>query len=291
MTDQVDPDSNHPSQPSSEPADQLPPRPPEIGDLIHPFSQLGANSYLTYGLLTIICVIFVYQYAAQISGQEIFDVIWRRCYSGSKLVHDFAGCGPAMIEGGEMWRLFTMMFLHADPTHIAFNAIALYVLGQDMERVYGVGRYLFIYIFGGLAGSLLSFAINGIDEFSVGASGAIFALAGVNLAFFYVYKDKLGQFGQDRFQSMLRVVGINLFIGLVLIRVNNWAHIGGLLGGIALGYMFIPWYTVVETIPQVKIEDANSLSKKSVQAGLVVVGTAALAYILWYIWYFMTGPF
>ncbi|MEM8859868.1 MAG: rhomboid family intramembrane serine protease, partial [Chloroflexota bacterium] len=89
----------------------------------------------------------------------------------------------------------------------------------------------------------------------------------------------------------LRVVGINLLIGLVLIRVNNWAHIGGLVGGLALGYMFLPWYTVVETIPQVQIEDANSLSKKSVQAILVVVGTVALSYALWYFWRLMTVPF
>ena len=288
MTDQIEPESTNLPPEAQKP---IPLRPPEVGDLIHPFTQLAPNSYLTYGLLIIICAIFVVQYAIQASGPEIFDVIWARCYSGSKIVHDFAGCGPAMIEGGEMWRLFTMMFLHADPTHIAFNAIALYVLGRDMERVYGPVRFLFLYIFGGLAGSLLSFGINGMDEFSVGASGAIFAIAGVNLAFFYAYKDKLGQFGQERFQSMIRVVGINLLIGLLLIRVNNAAHIGGLLGGILLGYMFIPWYTVVETIPKIQIQDANSLSKKSFQALLVVGGTAVLSYALWYFWRLMTVPF
>jgi membrane associated rhomboid family serine protease len=162
------------------------PRPPQIGDMAHPFSQLAPDTYVTYALLTIIGVIFLVQYGQLTGNFPAFDIVWRSCYNGSKIVHDWAGCGPAMVEGGELWRLFTLMFLHGDPTHIAFNAIALYSLGMDMERIYGRYRFLFIYIFGGLFGSLLSFAIRGPNEFTVGASGAIFALAGMNLAFFYI---------------------------------------------------------------------------------------------------------
>ena len=111
MTDQPDPESTSQSTETPKP---VPPRPPEIGDLVHPFSQLAPNTYITYGMLAIICFIFVVQYGIQVSGPELFDVIWARCYSGSKIVHDYAGCGPAMIQGGEMWRLFTMMFDNLD---------------------------------------------------------------------------------------------------------------------------------------------------------------------------------
>ncbi|MFK7805478.1 MAG: rhomboid family intramembrane serine protease [Anaerolineae bacterium] len=261
------------------------PRPPQVGDMVHPFSQLNQNTYVTYTLLAIIGVIFVVQYGQQTGSFGTFDAIW--CTRESKILHDWAGCGPAMVEGGQLWRLFTLMFLHGNPTHIAFNAIALYSLGMDMERIYGQYRFLFIYIFGGLFGSLLSFAVRGSDEFTVGASGAIFAIAGMNLSFFYMYRDKLGDMGEQRFQSMLRMVGINLVIGFLLIRVNNLGHIGGLIGGILLGYMFIPWYTVTETIPSVEVSDQNSLTVKSVQALSIVLTTVGLALAIWYYWRFL----
>jgi len=261
------------------------PRQPRIGDMAHPFSQLAPNTYVTYTLLTIIGVIFLAQYGQQTGSFGTFDAVW--CTSESKILHDWAGCGPAMVEGGQLWRLFTLMFLHGNPTHIAFNAIALYSLGMDMERIYGPYRFLFIYIFGGLAGSLLSFAVRGSQEFTVGASGAIFAIAGMNLAFFYMYRDKLGEMGEQRFQSMIRMVGINLVIGFLLIRVNNLGHIGGLIGGVLLGYMFIPWYTVTETIPSVEVTDQNSLEAKSGQAFSIALATIGLALAIWYYWRFL----
>ena len=285
--EKIDQQENEEKDSQTYPTSKPPPRPPEIGDMAHPFSQLTQNTYVTYTLLTLIGVIFLIQYGQQTGTFGTFDIIWRSCYNGSKIVHDWAGCGPAMVEGNELWRLFTLMFLHGNPTHIAFNAIALYSLGMDMERIYGRYRFLFIYIFGGLFGSLLSFAIRGPNEFTVGASGAIFAIAGMNLSFFYLYRDKLGEMGEQRFQSMLRMVGINLVLGFVIIRVNNLGHIGGLLGGMLLGYVFIPWYTVTETIPSIEVSDENSLAVKSGQAFAVVAATIGLALAIWYYWRFL----
>ena len=155
-----------------------------------------------------------------------------------------------------------------------------------MERIYGPVRYLFLYIFGGLCGSLLSFAVRGPNEFTVGASGAIFALAGMNLAFFYAYRNRLGDMGEARFRSMLQMVGINLVIGFLLIRVNNLGHIGGLIGGMALGYLFLPWYTVRETIPSIEVADENSLQARTVWVAAIVAATFALAYLIR--WYWLT---
>lgn len=276
-------ENDSPSSPAPRP-NPPPSRPPEIGDMVHPFSRLSPDTNVTFALLGIIVVIFLLQSVEQ---PNFFNVTWPSCFGGSKILHDWASCGPAMIQGGELWRLFTLMFLHGNAAHIGFNALALYSLGMDMERIYGRYRFLFIYIFGGLVGSLLSFLVSGPREFSVGASGAIFAVAGMNLAFFYSYRNKLGKFGEERFRSMLRVVGINLVIGFVLIRVNNLAHIGGLLGGAALGYLFLPWYTVTETIPDVRVADSNSLKAKSGQAAAVVFVIIGAALAIWYYWRFL----
>ena len=271
--------------------DEVPAPPPVmIGGLVHPFSRLIETPIITYTLVTIIGFIFLLQLGEQSTGAAPFDVQWPSCNDGYRLTHDFAGCGAAVIYGQEFYRMFTLMFLHGNSTHIAFNAIALYALGRDMERVYGRTRFLYIYFVGGFVGSLFSLAFRGVTEFSVGASGAIFAIAGMNLAFFYRYRNRLGDAGEQNFQGMLRMVGINLVIGLVLIRVNNLAHIGGLLGGMALGYIFAPWHVVTQIVPEITVSDQNTLIKKSGSAlGIIFLLSAATA-ATWYFWRFVLAP-
>ncbi len=283
------PDSGEQNSPSTQPA-ITPIRLPEIGDLAHPFSHLEKTTYITYGLVVIIGLIFLVQMGEQSTGPYLFDVEWRSCYDGTRISHDWAACGAAMVYGQQFYRMLTSMFLHGSTTHIAFNAIALYSLGLDMERIYGRGRYLFIYFMGGLFGSLLSFIFRGPSEFSVGASGAIFAIAGMNLAFFYMYRNKLGDMGEQRFQSMLRMVGINLVIGFVLIRINNYAHIGGLIGGAVLGYLFLPWYTVTQVKPSLESRDQNSLAAKPGLAVAVVLVFLALTLATWTMWRYVSPP-
>ena len=174
--------NSHPSENEAQEQSIRPiPRPLQIGDLAHPFSQLIPNTVVTYTLVTIIGVIFLIQLGEQSTGPYLFDVQWNRCYDGTRIVHDWAGCGVAILYGQQFYRMFTLMFLHGSPTHLAFNAIALYSLGRDMERIYGRARFLYVYFIGGFMGSLLSLAFRGPNEFTVGASGAIFALSLIHI--------------------------------------------------------------------------------------------------------------
>lgn len=295
VMDEEELQNSHPANSPEEPTPRAEPqvvvqRPPEVGDLAHPFSQLIPNTYVTYTLVVIIGIIFLVQLGEQSTGPYPFDVQWPSCYDGTRISHDWAGCGAAVIYGQQFFRMFTLMFLHGSTTHIAFNAIALYSLGRDMERIYGRGRFLYIYFVGGFMGSLLSLAFRGPAEFTVGASGAIFAIAGMNLAFYYMYRQRLGEMGEQQYQSMLRMVGINLVIGILLIRVNNYAHIGGLLGGALLGYLFIPWHTVQQLTPKVLTADENSLATKSGLAISIVFILTALTIAVWAIWRFVLSP-
>lgn len=143
------------------------------------------------------------------------------------LVNLFANYGPLVLEG-EYYRLFTSMFLHANILHIGFNMYALYILGQQAEGFFGKGKFLAVYVLSGLSGSLLSILLNQ-GAVSLGASGAIFGILGALLYFGYNYRVYLGN---SLVKDILPVIFINLALGFMMPGVDNFAHIGGLVGGI-----------------------------------------------------------
>lgn len=196
-------------------------------DYIDPFQVPLVKPYVTYILIGIIAIIWLLEEVAGGSGSSLVLIRFGATFGSS-------------ILAGDVWRLFTAMFLHASPLHFLFNAYALYVLGRDMEAIYKPDRFLFIYLLSGLFGNVASFAYHGIDEFSVGASGAVFGVMGMNAAFFYFHRHRLGQFGQVQMQRTLRLLLINLLIGFSIASINNIAHIGGFVAGCVLGYVFVP---------------------------------------------------
>ena len=145
------------------------------------------------------------------------------------IVNEFCVYGP-LIRLGEYYRLLTGIFLHGDIFHLLFNCYALYIIGSQMESFMGKGKYLVIYLFSGLIGSLASIALNG-DTPSVGASGAIFGLMGSMLYFGYHYRVYLGNVLKSQ---LIPLIMINLVLGAITPGIDNYAHIGGLIGGILM---------------------------------------------------------
>jgi rhomboid protease GluP len=148
----------------------------------------------------------------------------------------------AIAQNGEYYRFLTVMFLHANLIHIGFNAYALYSLGPEAERIYGTARFLALYFIAGLAGSVTSYAFNPAN--GVGASGAIFGLIGGLAAFYYVARGVLGEVSRQQLGSLITVIMINLFIGFSSPVIDNTAHIGGLIGGAAVGWLLAPRYAI-----------------------------------------------
>jgi rhomboid protease GluP len=150
------------------------------------------------------------------------------------------------------------MFLHIGLMHLFFNSYALFAFGIEVERLYGSPRFLVIYLLAGLWGSLISFAFG--PNLSAGASGAIFGLLGVMLAFFRRHREIFGEWGRQRLLNLLGVAVLNLVLGFTVPGIDNLAHLGGLLSGAALGWLLAPQYEVRrdgEGVPQVK--DRTSL--------------------------------
>lgn len=141
------------------------------------------------------------------------------------LISSGAKYNPAMIEG-EWWRLISSMFLHIGLLHLFMNMLALYYLGLTVERIYGSGRFLFIYFLAGIAGSLTSFAFS--INVSAGASGAIFGLFGALLFFGIIHKKV---FFQTMGRNIITIVAINIVLGLVVPQIDMGAHLGGLIAG------------------------------------------------------------
>lgn len=143
----------------------------------------------------------------------------------------FANYGPA-VEFGQIYRLFSSIFLHVSIFHFIFNMYALYIIGPQIENFFGKWRYLIIYLGSGLIGNLLSLAFN-LGTFSLGASGAIFGLLGSLLYFGYHYRVYLDSVIKSQ---IIPLIAMNLLIGFMSTGIDNAAHIGGLIGGVLFSW-------------------------------------------------------
>lgn len=128
-------------------------------------------------------------------------------------------------------RIFTSMFLHVSIVHLILNMYSLYVLGSQLESFYGKFKFLVIYLVSGIAGNLLTLPLLQSNVVSVGASGAIFGLMGSLLYFGYHYRVYLGTVIKSQ---IIPLIVLNLLIGFLVTSINNFAHIGGLVGGILI---------------------------------------------------------
>ncbi len=155
-------------------------------------------------------------------------------FPGRTMLHFGANFGPYTLSG-DWWRLATYMFLHGGILHIAFNMWCLWDLGALCESLYGRWTYAAIYFITGIAAGLASVGWNP-GVLSVGASGAIFGLAGALIASFYLGEFSLPQVAiKGTLTSLLFFAGFNLFFGSMFSGVDNAAHVGGLVSGLILG--------------------------------------------------------
>lgn len=127
------------------------------------------------------------------------------------------------------WTLLSASFLHGSLLHLLFNMAALNQLGRLCAEIFGLHRFLIIYIVSGIIGFYLS-TLAGI-MLTIGASASLCGLIG---ALLYYGKSRGGEYGQMVVQQVRGwIIGLVL-IGLFLPSINNWGHGGGLLGGLAL---------------------------------------------------------
>ncbi|GAA0077528.1 rhomboid family intramembrane serine protease [Clostridium sp. CTA-5] len=191
--------------------------------------EVKVNKYLNNKRITLIIMginIILFLVTAFLS-KSIFSI-------DVDVLIDFGAKYNKLIYEGEIWRLVTCAFLHGGLIHISGNMYMLYILGPQVEKIYGIKNYISIYLISSITGSLLSFLLS--PYVSIGASGAIFGLLGAILVFAIKERHKIEK------SSIINLIGIivlNLIIGFSIANVDNKAHIGGFLGGIISGYLIL----------------------------------------------------
>jgi rhomboid protease GluP len=200
----------------------------------------SSGPILAYGILALNIVVFVIDH-----------------YLLNGKLSELGAKDNASILAGQLWRFVTPMFLHVNEIHIAVNSYSLFIIGPQVERSFGHWRFAAIYLLSGIAGAIASF-IFGIYP-SVGASGALFGLIGALLPLLYRNRSVLAD-TRRRMVSIVQVIVINLAIGL-LPGIDDWAHIGGLVGGLSLGWFATPLYKVLTDIDgSIRVKDESSAS-------------------------------
>jgi rhomboid protease GluP len=178
------------------------------------------------------------------------------------------------IRAGQLWRFITPMLLHGSIMHIGFNMYALYAFGVSLERRYGHGRFFLLYFLSGIAGAVFSFLFS--INYSIGASGAIFGLVGAEGIFLYRNRKLFGGQVRRAINNVIFVVVINLLLGLNP-GIDNWGHIGGLLGGLVFSWFAGPIWHVEGIYPNLHVVDEREPRDTivAVVTGALIFGTLA----------------
>lgn len=162
-------------------------------------------------------------------------IIYLICTRYGNLLYNIGDLsGTAVCEKYEFYRIFTSMFLHAGVDHLFSNMIALYFLGEIIEREYGHIRYAFLYFGAGMiaaAASVASQYIMGDFTGSVGASGAIYGLLGALLWLLLTHR---GHYREVTLPRLLFYLLYSFYSGFQGTNIDNAAHIGGLIGGFVI---------------------------------------------------------
>jgi rhomboid protease GluP len=183
--------------------------------------------------ITITCFgLYVLALALDLTNVLSFDNIFSALSPSGQSLLKLGMGGRIPLQYGNWWTLITATYLHGSVFHILFNMLWLRQIGHLVEELFGVSRFFIIYTFAGLTGSLLSVAAG--TPFFVGASGAIFGLFG---ALIYYGWHRGGTFGGNIFRQMIIWAGIAFIMGFFVTNVDNWGHLGGLLGGALAAYL------------------------------------------------------
>jgi rhomboid protease GluP len=246
---------------------------------------------VTYVLLGLSVLVFLLQMASQalfgagassdLSTQILSYAAQLRPYLPA-LTERLGGDLPAalgikineLIALGELWRLFTPMLLHGSLLHIGFNMYALFIFGPGLERHFGHARFLALYILSGFAGNVASLMFSAAP--SLGSSTAIFGLLGAQGVFLYQNREMFGGSARRALNNIISIAVINLIIGLSP-GIDNWGHMGGLVGGTLFAWFAGPLLGLEGFQPQLSVVDKREDRDIWIAGALVGLVFALLA--------------
>ncbi len=218
---------------------------------------------LTFIIIGITIFFYILQVASVgIYGYAVYQLDWLELFGAR--IND-------SIRAGQVWRLITPILLHGSLTHILFNMYSLYSLGSQLEKFYGYKRFILLYLLAGFAGNAFSFLVGPQDGISIGASTSIFGLAAAEGVFLFQNRKILGEQARSGIGNIFFVVALNLFVLGNIPGIDNWGHIGGLLGGLIFSWMAGPIWAVEGIHPNIQIVDKREPREFLISAVTVLV--------------------
>jgi len=188
--------------------------------IVTAFRRTSDRPVVTYSIMALTVLVYV---AQGLSGGYVYNLL---------------GYAP-VYTSFEPWRMITAAFVHSpfvagQPTsllHILFNMYSLFIFGPILEHLLGRARFVALYLVSAFGGSVAVLLLAANNVYVVGASGAIFGLLGA----FFVIQRRLG--GNN--VQLLVVIGINLAIGFFVPNIAWEAHVGGLIAGGAVAFVYL----------------------------------------------------
>ncbi|NOT05550.1 MAG: rhomboid family intramembrane serine protease [Anaerolineales bacterium] len=222
----------------------------------------------TYVIIGVTVIFYILQkLSVVVFGYAVGQIDWLEVY-GARF--------NAAIRAGELWRFITPVFLHGSVAHIFFNMYALLSIGSFLEKHFGHGRFLLLYFLAAFSGNVFSFLLTGENGYSVGASTAVFGLVAAEVIFFYQNRKLFGSQAKQAISNAVFIIAVNLFIGLSP-GIDNWGHVGGLLGGAMFAWFASPRWEVAGIFPNFHLQDEREFRETALGAGLVILIFGALA--------------
>jgi rhomboid protease GluP len=225
-------------------------------------------TFITYGLVGFTALVYVMQMlSVAVWGYAVYQMDWLEFF-GARI--------NSAIRAGDYWRFITPVFLHGSLAHIFFNMYALFSIGSLLERHMGYARFFALYFLSAFAGNVFSFLFTGENGYSVGASTAVFGLIGAELIFFYQNRQLFGSYARQAISNTLFIIAINLFIGLAP-NIDNWGHVGGLLGGAMFAWFASPIWSISGVAPDLKLSDQREPREIATGTSIVILVFGGLA--------------
>lgn len=209
---------------------------------------------------------------ALITSMFFIEVLFNAIYSDKAIILLGAKWNEG-ITNGEYWRFITCTFLHGNLFHLFLNLAAMYIFGQEVESIYGTFRFLLIYLLSSWGAGLASYTFSA--GIAIGASGALFGIIGGLIIFFFRQREKVTG-ANMKFKSMYTLVLINLALGFLLPRIDNSAHIGGLVTGLLSSWFISPEYKIEKSESNERLEVIQKSDRARVLSGLFLVITILL---------------
>ncbi|EJO5346264.1 rhomboid family intramembrane serine protease [Clostridium botulinum] len=200
--------------------------PKQRQNVYYPEMDLQRNKKTTITKIIIGINVFMYLITVFLSGSILTSDIRVLIFLGAKV--------NSLISNGEYYRLITAMFLHGGLIHLLLNMYALSSIGPLVETYFGKTKYLVVYFISGILSSYFSYLFS--SSVSIGASGAIFGTLGATLIIAYKNRKKGGK---EFLNNIISVIIINLILGFSIPNVDNFGHIGGLIGGVIITLLLV----------------------------------------------------